>query len=130
MTNLYDFLRRIQSDAGGPWGDATITEDEWVWLNQYLTNPDRELHFKGTKVPDPPGQENTYAQSFAVKGNPQEIFEMVVEAMLQNPAIAAVICSAREFYFDHCTRCAECDKALTGTTPRGTTWNFTPHKPI
>lgn len=131
MINLYDFLRSIQYRAGGPSGDFTITEEEWIWLEQYLHGPGHEIHFKAREVGLNSNNQPEYQQDYAIKGNPVDIFSLITEVMIQNANFAKLILMAASFYDDHIDHCSECLESVRQAHLKyNSGWNFNPHKPF
>lgn len=127
MTNLYEFLRRVKTDAVGPYGDFTITEDEWNWLEQYLQAPDHQIHFKARKVGEENG-EPVYAQDYAIAGDTVDIFSLLTEAMMANSNFAGLVGAACKFFDEHVEKCPDCDARLDYANPEKPDWTFVKHK--
>ncbi len=139
MQNLYDFLRRVLTDAQrqlpntAPLGNdgarlVRITDDDIEWLTQYMRGPDVELHFKAKIVGGTP-EDPLMAQDYAIKGEGVDVFSLVTEAMLANPHWANLVLLAANFFKDHVPECTDCRQALINAREKqAITWNFTPHK--
>lgn len=130
MTNLFDFLREILHRAAADQNDIktiTISNEEVQWIHEYFREPDFFMNMKATALPEQGGNEILYSQHFEMKGKRDELYNLMTEAMLNNPLFAEVVCSAREFWFEHARTCPDCEIAfLYGTEPES--WKFTPHK--
>src|SRR5688572_11883757 len=130
MTNLYDFLREIHRRASAdsnPLKTITISEEEKAWIERFMWEPDFELHFKATMMPNTATEENVYSQDYAIKGHTSDIFSLIAEAMLQNPSFADVILLAARFYSSHKSDCRDCLDAVILTDGKENQWKFTPH---
>lgn len=141
MTNLYELLNKILTAAkrsvpgAVPLGNSdkrfvALSDDEIAWIEQFLDQPDLQLHFKAKHVRNTPEGEPVYAQDFAIAGAPDTIFCMLTEAMLQNHQFADLLMMATSFYKEHVPKCPECSKRhFSGQKPK-LDWTFSPHKPI
>jgi len=127
MTNLYDFLRRVYADSQGT-DTVNITSGDRQWIEQYLTGPDIEIHFKAKRVGGT-DDDPVLAQDYGIKGEGVDVFQLVTEAMLQNPHFANLVLLAANFFKDHVPECPDCRKALIDAREsQRINWNFTPHK--
>lgn len=124
MTNLYDFLRRLHAEP-----DKPLTADEVQWIEQYMTAPDNEIHFKSRRVGGT-DDDPVMAQDYAIKGEGVDVFQLITEAMLTNPHWANLVLMAANYFKDHVPECTDCRQALIDAREtRRTSWNFSPHKP-
>lgn len=139
MTNLYDFLRRIRTEAINaspncvplteqPTKYVAITEQDLDWLKQFLRAPDFKLEFKATKTGETPQGEPVYAQDFAIAGEAVDIFCLLTEAMLQNHQFADQVVAAASFYREHVPKCPDCSKRHFSNQKPVMSWDFSPHK--
>ena len=124
MTNLFDLLRRLIDNPRTP-----LSEDDVKWIEQYLAGPDVEIHFKAKKAGG--DDENPImAQDYAIMGEGVEVFQLLTEAMLQNPHWANLVLLAANFFKDHVPECPDCRSALINAREKlVTSWKFTQHKP-
>jgi hypothetical protein len=130
MTNLYDFLREINRRASAdsnPLKTITISEEEKAWIERFMWEPDFELHFKATRMPNTSTEENIYSQDYAIKGDTVDIFGLFTEAMLHNTNFAKIICAAAEFFYSHANKCKNCNEIMKQGPPAAS-WDFTSPK--
>jgi hypothetical protein len=138
VTNLYDFLREILSYAQGvPAGGepdgiqrATLiplSEDQFDFLKQYMTEPDVQVHFKARRVGGT-DEDPVTAQDYAIAGDAVDVFSLLTEAMLANYQFANLVNAASRFYWEHVGNCPECLKHTK--RPPFLNWDFKPHKPL
>lgn len=114
MTNLYDFLRRIADAAekDKELGAVVIQDTEIEWIRQFLQAPDVEINFKARKTGDEVEGEPVYAQDYAIKGQPFEIYTLLTEAAMQNPVFCDMLFAASGFMTGHVDECEKCSAYL------------------
>lgn len=94
-----------------------------------MTALDNEIHFKSRRVGGT-DEDPVMAQDYAIKGEGVDVFQLMTEAMLQNPHWANLVLMAANFFKDHVPECPDCRQALINAREnQQTSWNFTPHKP-
>lgn len=138
MQNLYDFLREVLNQAENATPGAApiagsdkiyiiVDKNDVEWLQQYLQEPETDLHFKAREIGNVNG-EPMYAQDYAVKGTPVDIHSLITEAMLQNHQFADIVVSAAGFYREHVPKCPDCSKRHFSSEKPVLNWEFQPHK--
>lgn len=117
MTNLYDFLRRVLSDAQRQLPNTAplisngarlvaINDQDIEWMAQFITGPDIEIHFKAKRVGGT-DEDPILAQDYAIKGYGVEVFQLLTEAMMANGHFANQIVLAANFYREHVPNCPD-----------------------
>lgn len=124
--SLYQFLQDLVDAGPG----EIVSGKEIAWAKQFLQAPGHELHFFARETGQVVGTEKVYFQHYAMKGEPEDIFCLVTEAMLQNPTFAQLILGARDFYLNHAPLCRHCSQRHNGRFPQDCpdvtkpTWEF------
>lgn len=126
MTDLFTLLRRIQAEGR----DFRVEPADRAFIDQYLAEPETFIQFKAKKVGGTP-EEPIFAQDYAIKGTDDDIINLLVEAMIQNPAFAFIVHSCAQAYRHHvleCPRCAEAQAGALALIRKGINyWEFKPH---
>lgn len=112
-TNLYDMLRDLRQQAGGPHGDAVISEEQWNLIEQLLTEPVHELHLRANKIKKSP----ELRIHGAVKGAPQDVYGLLLEAMALCPTFAQLVLAAAHKYATMTPVCRFCSTRHNGHGP-------------
>lgn len=134
MTNLYDFLRRIQSAyfESVPGGFYKISPEDMEFIEQYLKEPEAMIQFKARKTGEERDGMPVYAQDYAIKGEPYEIFTLLTEAAMQNPVFCDMLFAAYGFMTEHVGKCEDCqanlEKAREDFQNQVFDYTFKPHK--
>lgn len=130
MTNLLQFLKRVKADATGtPPFTVNITRQELEWLDQFLNDPDHEIHFKARILPGADPDNPVVEQDYMIAGEEINVFCLLTEAMLQNTTFAVTVQRAARFYQEHVPGCEACKATILESTRRGPNWKFSPHNP-
>jgi hypothetical protein len=128
MTNLYEFLKMILDDARrSAYNTVNISTADQDWLEQFLTAPDAELHFKAKRVGGTDDNPEM-AQDYAIAGAEVDIFSLITEAMLQNSTFALTIQRAAYFFQEHVPTCPDCQATILRDATKPPSWEFLPHK--
>jgi hypothetical protein len=102
--NLYDFLRKIVAEGK----DFKASPSDIVWAKGFLENSEIEISFKATKIDETTTGLPIMRCDFSYKGEPVELFELIVEAGFQNGEFAELISAAASFFSEHVPNCPDC----------------------
>jgi hypothetical protein len=123
--NLYDMLRGIEADGPG----QPISLEMFELAQHLLAEPGHELHLRASPTaPDSP----VLRIHGAVKGNPADVFGLLLEAMYLNPTLAQMVLAAGHKYATMTPLCRMCNTRHAGRGPDDcpqldggpTTWEF------
>lgn len=136
MTNLFDFLNDMLEVARTNDGTVHLTPAHRVFIETFLRSADVELHFRATRTgrveKGPHGEDlPEMVTNYVVRGEGVEVFELLSDAALQNPAMFRLMEGVTKFMTDHargCPVCAERISACNMEDPGPDFWLFSPPK--
>lgn len=102
--NLYDFLRKILKEGK----DFRPSPSDLVWAKGFLENNEIELVFKATKVDETTTGIPVMRTDFSFRGEPVELFELMVEGAFASEVILETIKVSAAFFRDHVPFCPVC----------------------
>lgn len=102
--NLYDFLRQVLKQGK----DFRPSPSDLVWVKGFLENNDIELVFKATKVDETTTGIPVMRTDFSFRGEPVELFELMVEGGFASEVILETIRVSAAFFRDHVPFCEDC----------------------
>lgn len=141
MTNIYELLRLIlQAAKVSPKHHVFLSSDEIKFLEHYLTAPDTLIQFKSYKtgklvpieVEDPAVAQRYIDEGYQIEGkpaepeisydlslagNPDDIFVLLSEAMMQCPNFANIVVGAARYFKEHVPTCPICEQNHPGKFP-------------
>lgn len=123
--NLFSFLQRLREDAVGPFGDFTINQREWDWLELFMRSPDLLIEFKATYEGRNELEEPIFNRNYAIMGEGIDIFSMLVDAMSLNPKFQQHVRGALNFLDTNVKYCNLCSTRHTqDKCPDHDSWEF------